>query len=315
MYSSATAISAHNSTSRRARCRKRGGEQQRDDEAVRARERPQEDRHEPAQEVILGAGVEDEVLRQPARAVVVVAELLVEVVDDGRVTPPRDRDEEVVDETEQRDARRQHRAASTTSGTSSSRRDEQRAAEEVRADGNQVVLEREPDRGPVGRAVKPALRQHRVHAHDEREREREHVDERGCETRAGARAPRRRPPARARPEEDFLPGLERGQSAPANSRAVQSGHDRVVRGQADEPRVQRDHRPSPDEDRRGNRAGVRRPRARVPKPSGESKRGGDAQASPPRARHQLPHGIHVWLPPSPKRPQNRGLMLPRGSAD
>src|SRR5213079_833448 len=78
----------------------RRGEEERDDEHVARRERTQEDRHEPAQEMALGAGVVDEVLRQAPCAVVVVAELLVEVVGDARGAPPADRDGVDLDEPE-----------------------------------------------------------------------------------------------------------------------------------------------------------------------------------------------------------------------
>src|SRR5205085_9074030 len=78
-------------------------DEQCDDEHVARRERAQEDRDEPAQEVALGARVVDEVLRQATRAVVVVAELLVEVVRDAGGPPPADRDRGDLDEAERGD--------------------------------------------------------------------------------------------------------------------------------------------------------------------------------------------------------------------
>src|SRR5581483_7580635 len=65
-------------------------QQQRDEEHVRRRERRDERRDQPPEEPV--ARVEGEVLRQPRGAVVVVAELSVEVPDGSGVAPPLDRD-------------------------------------------------------------------------------------------------------------------------------------------------------------------------------------------------------------------------------
>ena len=173
------------------------------------------------------------------------------VVDNGGVAPPRDRHEEVVEQADcghrpgdaDQRPREQHELLAAQ---------QQRAAEKVGAGRNQIVLEREPDRGTVRRAAEPRLRQHRVDADEHGERERQQVDGADAE-REPARSHRvRAHPREGNSEEDFLPGLEGGQSAPANSRAVEGGHDRVVRGQADDPRVQRGRRPSPDEERTGH---------------------------------------------------------------
>src|SRR3954469_7349714 len=93
---------------------KRGGRyEQCDDEEIAARERRQERRHEPAEERLVAADVVDEVLRQTVDrpdglgahtgAVVVVAEVTVEVVDDAVRPPPLHRDRVDVDEPETRD--------------------------------------------------------------------------------------------------------------------------------------------------------------------------------------------------------------------
>ena len=90
---------------------RRDGDEQRDDEEVTARERAQERRDEASQKRLVVPDVVDEVLRQPrdtgmyARAVVVVAELAVEVVDDAVRPPPADRHRIDVDEPERRDER------------------------------------------------------------------------------------------------------------------------------------------------------------------------------------------------------------------
>ena len=149
--------------------------QERRHEHVRACERSEERRDEPAVEARgVAAVVEDEVLGQPAGAVVVVAEVLVEVVDDRRVTPPGDRHEEVVEEPEHRDRSRGTEERPDEGHELLAAKDD-RPAEEVRTDRNEVVLEREPDRAVVGGAVEPALGQHRVEADDQPEHRGEHV--------------------------------------------------------------------------------------------------------------------------------------------
>src|SRR5204862_6075295 len=120
----------------------------------RAGERAEERRHEPTQEVFLGAGVVDEVLRQTSGAVVVVTQLLVEVVDDRRVSPPRDRDQEVVEQTERSNSssgadERPHEWNQLVAA------EEHRASEEIRPNGNEVVLERQAHGRAVGETVQP----------------------------------------------------------------------------------------------------------------------------------------------------------------
>jgi len=129
--------------------------------------------------------------------VVVVAEVLVEVVDDRGVAPPRDRNQEVVEEPEHGDG-----SCRTDDGPDEPDEllaaEDHGAAEEVGADRNEIVLEREADRRPVGRSAEPVLRQDRVHADECREREGENVG--GVNPKgkpAGAEDLERRP-ARAR---------------------------------------------------------------------------------------------------------------------
>ena len=132
-------------------------QQQRNDEQVRARERSEERRDEPSIEPVdIAPVVEHEVLRETTGAVVVVAELLVEVIDDGRVAPPRDRNEEIVEEPEHRDrgCRTDDRPGDADKIVAS---EDHRPAEEVGADRNEVVLQCEPDRGPVGSPAEPVL--------------------------------------------------------------------------------------------------------------------------------------------------------------
>jgi len=242
--------------------------------------------------------------------VVVVAELLVEVVDDGRVPPPGDRHEEVVEKTDDGDdagdseqrPRNRHELLAAK---------HQRAAEEVRTDRDEIVLEREPDRRMVGRAVERRLRQHRVHADEHAERGGEHVDRPNLE-REPPRTDRIDEHARKRDsEQDLLPGLEGGQSAPTHAGAVQGRHHRVVGGEADQPRVQRRDRPSPDEERCGNE---QKPVQREREPRSHQARVNRART---RVRPRLvaerldlatprQHGFSL-LPPSVRRTR---LMLP-----
>ena len=105
---------------------------------------------------------------------VVVAEVLVEVVDDCGVAPPRDRNEEVIEKPEHGD-----RGCRGDDGPDEPDEflaaENHRAAQEIRADRHEVVLQREADRTVIGRAVEPALRQQGVDAHQHCERDREHV--------------------------------------------------------------------------------------------------------------------------------------------
>jgi hypothetical protein len=178
--------------------------------------------------VILRARVEDEVLGQAAGALVVVAEVLVEVVDDRRAAPPRDRDQKSVEQADDGDHRRRAEQRPDQPDDLIAMND-QRPAEEVRADGDEIVLEREPDRLTVGRAAEPVLRDDRVDADEDRERRRQHVGNVDAE-RELTRAQDSESDTRERDrQQDLLPGLEGGQSAPSNPGPVQSCHDRVVR--------------------------------------------------------------------------------------
>ena len=142
--------------------------------------------------MILGAGVEDEVLRQAAGAVVVVAELLVEIVDDGRVSPPRDRDEEDVERARPPQPPRQRRSRSTRverapgaegapSGRGSTRR---------RGSSRASARARSRSDPPSRRASSVAGRRRRIRQPRTRARARRRH---GCETPSGGRATHRVP--------------------------------------------------------------------------------------------------------------------------
>jgi hypothetical protein len=183
--------------------------------------------------------------------VVVVAELLVEVRDDRRIPPPRDRDEEVIDQTDYRNAGgRPHDGPNEWHQVVPAQ--DEGASEEIRPDRNEIVLQREPDRAAVGRPVEPALRQDGVDANEDPEHERENVRSLDAKREPPLVNGIERDAAERNCEQDLLPGLECGQSAPPHTRAVQRGHDRVVHGKPDNPRIERDRRLSPDQDRDGN---------------------------------------------------------------
>ena len=177
--------------------------------------------------------------------------MLVEVVDDRRVAPPGDRNEEVVDQAQSRDGRcgaeqcpdERHELFATQY---------ERAPEEVGADRDQIVLQREPDRRAVGGAAKPVLRKDRVDADEQPEGDGEQVGRMKAEGQPPLAQDLERDPCEDHPQEDLLPGLDGGQSAPAHPGPVERGHDRVVRSQTDDPRVQGQGRPSPDQDRSGH---------------------------------------------------------------
>ena len=199
----------------------------------------------------VAAVVEHEVLREPACAVVVVAEVFVEVGDDRGLAPPRDRHEEIVEEADHGD-----RGCRADDGPDEP--DELLApqdhgtAEKVRPDRNEIVLQREPDRGPVGSPPEPILRENRVHAHDRGEDNGEDVGDVSPKGEPAGTQYLASDSSEGDAEQKLLPGLESCKSAAANTGAVQRRHDRVVRGQADDPRVQREDRPAPDKDRGGH---------------------------------------------------------------
>ena len=179
------------------------------------------------------------------------------------------------------------------------------AAQEVRADRHQVVLEREPDRTVVGRAVEPALRQHRVNAHQRRERDREHV--RRVDPERKPSGPKRRRARRARARR------RAGSPSTPGWRSERFREPRRRRARPS-PRCGRPARRStrtaraPAVARRAPRrapARVHRQPPRPLKPSGDSKPGGDATASPPALMNcYSPHGC---MGPSPFR--RLGVML------
>ena len=150
-----------------------------------------------------------------------------------------------------------------------------RAADEVRGDRLEVVAQCVHDR-PVRRVpVEDVLRNQRVDKDDRGERK--------CE-RVGKQRTKRQPPSsygigedsgECDDQQDVLPGLNRGQRVPANSRSVQSVHHRVVQCETDEEHIQRDDRSSPhdngcdaerervDDERGGRHFASRRNRSRL----------------------------------------------------
>ena len=168
---------------------------------------------------------------------VVVAEVLVEVVDDRRVAPPRDRDEEVVHEPERGDRGRsaQQRPGQRHELLAAKH---ERSSEEVRTDRDEVVLQSEPDRRAVGCSSKPVLREDRVDADEQAEGQREDVGRMNAEGKPARTQGVEGHPAEGDGQQDLLPGLEGGQSAPSYSGPVEGGQDRVVGGQTDDPEVE-----------------------------------------------------------------------------
>ena len=139
-----------------ARTPPRGGEQDRDEQHVRGRERAEERRDEPAQRVLVARVVEP-VLRQPGEALAVVeTELLAEPSGDSGVAPGLERDRVDVDEPPRGDDPRggEDRVTEPAPVVVAER---DPAAEEVRRDGSQVVADAVEDsvRGRV--AAEPVL--------------------------------------------------------------------------------------------------------------------------------------------------------------
>ena len=237
--------------------------------------------------MILRAGVVDEVLRQAAGAVVVVTELFVEVVDDRRIAPPGDRNQEVVEQPERRDRRcradeRPHERHQLVAA------EEDRTSQKVGAHGNQVVLEREPDRRAVGQAAERVLRQNRVHANDEREAEGEDVHSVNAERQPSVAHGIERHSRERNREQDLLPRLDGGERASVDPGPIERGHHSVVQGEADDPGVERQDRPPPDDARDGNE---QEPVDREREPRCHRARlimGGDAERPRPLARLSYP---------------------------
>ncbi len=162
-------------------------QQQRHDEHVRGRERRDERRDEPAEEAV--ARVEREVLRQAGRAVVVVAELVVEVPDGARMAPPLDRHRVDLDQSPRRD----RRSRSRDRPAQRAHRGHDRATEEVRSDEDEVVTQPVQDCLRPGVPAERTLGDHGVQDDERRERKREVVDEAWAERQPPgmrARAPR-----------------------------------------------------------------------------------------------------------------------------
>ena len=145
------------------------GEQERDGEQECGRERAEEGGDQPAEEALVA--VEGEVLRHPARAVIVEAELLAEVARHLPGAPTLDVDRVHLDEPDRRDGGRrpEHRPGEPREVVP---RERQRAAEQVGAHGKQRVTDAEQDRLRAGVAVEQGLRDERVHDDDGAEAER-----------------------------------------------------------------------------------------------------------------------------------------------
>ena len=214
-------------------------EAERDDEQVRGPERGEKRRHRAAQQVILVAGVEDEVLRQAPRAVVVEAELLVEVGGNARVFPALDRNGVHLHDPEHGDA------GGGDEHEPPQRRQLDRAPEEVRGDAREVVSQRIENRGRVGFAAERALRQHRVEEDEGRENERQRVDERRPEREAPCGDRVARDPGERHGEEHLLPRGDQAERRALDAEREEARHERVVQRQADDEGIDRVDGPPP----------------------------------------------------------------------
>src|SRR5205823_4791815 len=294
---------------RRASPERRGRDQQGDDEQVAAAERAEERRDEAAQEVILGARVVDEVLRQPAGAVVVVAEMVAEVVDDGARSPPADRDRVDVDEPDRGDGGRgaEQRPRQPTQVLAA---EPQRAAEEVRTDRDEIVPRTEQDGVPAGSAAECILRDQRVDDDERGEGERERVHDPEVERQLSLPPRLDRNADERDAEQDLLPRRDDGQRGAAQAGSVERGHRRVVHREPDDEQVERHHRPPPDCRRRtAEEQRVERERSDRPHREEGNGAGGETPASPPLQSARLSAGP-TGRPPSPSRSRRRR----RGSA-
>src|SRR5258705_322619 len=143
--------------------------------------------------------------------------------------------------------------ASTTSPAASASRDDRekvksRRAEKARPAGNEIGRRGEPERGAAGGPPEPLLRENRVHADENGEGDGEGIgDVKPKGQPAGAKHLESDSGERDA-EENLLPGLDSSQSAAAKTGAAQRRHDRVVRGEAHDPRIHREDRLPPTED-------------------------------------------------------------------
>ena len=122
----------------------------------------------------------------------------------------------------------------------------QRPAEEVRADRDLVVPQRERYCVAVGETAERGLRDECVRRDDDAERQREPVHEHW---------PKGQPPLAKRVDEhanerdreqDLLPRRDRRQRRAAHARRVERRHRSVVQREADDEQVQGDDRAAPD---------------------------------------------------------------------
>jgi hypothetical protein len=211
-------------------------EEQRDDEEVRRGERREERRGEPPEDDAVPRVV-DEVLRQVGEPEVAQAELVVEPAADR--APPRERHRVHVDQPECGDERRdgEHRVAQPRALLL---RQVETAAEEVRADREQIVPRCVEDALVRGVTAEPRLRQHPVHDDEHAEGEREPVGNRALERQAAARAD----DEHERDEQQHvLPRRHHRQRRAAHAGPPQQRGDDVVQREADDQRVQRPHGP------------------------------------------------------------------------
>ena len=188
-------------------------------------------------------------MRVEARAVVVVAELLVEVVDDTVRPPPADRDGVHVDQ-----ADRGHDGRGPQKGPAEAAEvvppEAERAAEKVRRDRDEIVPHRERDRLPAGLATQGRLRHERIRDDEHAEGQRERIGDTGPE-RQRARPDRiaRDPEERDR-KQDLLPRRDQGQRRPAHAGRVEPRHRGVVDREPDDEGVERDDGAAPAHDPR-----------------------------------------------------------------
>src|SRR5436190_2198380 len=233
---------------------RRKRDQERNDEEVAARERRQERRDEPAQERLVAPDVVDEVLGQPvhgaarlgphSRAVVVVAELPVEVVDDAVSPPPADRDRVHVGEAGRRDERRddEQRPGEAPQVVAP---EQKRAPEEVGADGHEVVAKPECYGLVSGLSPERRLGHERVHDDDHGERDCEQVDDAEAERELSFAESDDADVEERDCQQDLLPGRDRSQRRAADPPRVERRHDGVVEREAYDEEVERDERAPP----------------------------------------------------------------------
>ena len=179
--------------------------------------------------------VVDKVLGKPGEALVRQTELVGEPA--GEVAPEGERHQVDVHEPERGDERCD--ADDETADARAFRlREVEAAAEEVRADRQEVVARR-VQHAPVRRAAaEPRLRQHAVEDHERAEEEREPVGHTQVEPAPPVDEDERHD------EQHVLPRGDHRQRAAAHTRAPERRQHEVVYRQAGDERVERPHGPS-----------------------------------------------------------------------